>query len=56
MSVEKGVCAHMNAGAREARAVREIPLEVELQVVVNQLTWAMGTKLKSYRPVCIHYG
>lgn len=55
MSVEEGVCAHMNADAKEARAGSEIPLEVELQVVVNQLTWALGTKLRSYRPVCILY-
>lgn len=45
----------MNVGAWEARTGQEIPLEVELQVVVNQLTWALGTKPKSYRPVCILY-
>lgn len=46
----------MNVGAREARTGHEIPLEVELQGAVNQLMWALETKLKSYRPVCILYG
>ena len=42
-----GKCLHVNMGAQRGQKKASDTLKLELQIVVNCVTWVLDTKLKS---------